>query len=62
LAEAARTAGVKRFVSTSSIAVYGPVLDGVVDETWPHSAVYLYGETKSWASKPRLRPRQISLR
>jgi len=47
LAEAARAAGVRRFVSTSSIAVYGPVLEGVVDETWPHSAVYLYGETKS---------------
>jgi nucleoside-diphosphate-sugar epimerase len=47
LAEAARAAGVQRFVSTSSIAVYGPVLDGVVDETWPHSDVYLYSETKS---------------
>jgi dihydroflavonol-4-reductase len=47
LAGAARAAGVRRFVSTSSIAVYGPVLEGIVDETWPHSAVYLYGETKS---------------
>jgi nucleoside-diphosphate-sugar epimerase len=47
LAEAARAAGVRRFVSTSSIAVYGPVLDGVVDETWPHSDVYLYSETKA---------------
>jgi nucleoside-diphosphate-sugar epimerase len=47
LAEAARAANVRRFVSTSSIAVYGPVLDGVVDETWPHSDVYLYSETKS---------------
>jgi nucleoside-diphosphate-sugar epimerase len=47
LAEAARAAGVRRFVSTSSVAVYGPVLDGVVDETWPHSDVYLYSETKS---------------
>lgn len=47
LAEAARAAGVRRFVSTSSIAVYGPVLNGVVDETWPHSNAYLYGETKS---------------
>jgi nucleoside-diphosphate-sugar epimerase len=47
LAEAARAAGVRRFISTSSIAVYGPVLDGVVDETWPHSDVYLYSETKS---------------
>jgi nucleoside-diphosphate-sugar epimerase len=47
LAEVARAAGVRRFVSTSSIAVYGPVLDGVVDETWPHSDVYLYSATKS---------------
>ena len=47
LAEAARSAAVRRFVYTSSIAVYGPVLEGVVDETWPHSDVYLYSETKS---------------
>jgi nucleoside-diphosphate-sugar epimerase len=47
LAEAARAAGVRRFIGTSSVAVYGPVLEGVVDETWPHSAVYLYSETKS---------------
>src|SRR5512135_2090585 len=47
LAEAARTAGARRFISTSSVAVYGPVLAGVVDETWPHSDVYLYSETKS---------------
>ncbi len=47
LAEAARAAHVRRFISTSSIAVYGPVLDGVVDETWPHSDVYLYSETKA---------------
>ncbi len=47
LAEAARASGVRRFISTSSVAVYGPILDGVVDETWPHSNVYLYSETKS---------------
>ena len=47
LAEAARAAGVQRFIGTSSVAVYGPVLQGVVDETWPHSNVYLYSETKS---------------
>jgi len=47
LAEAARAAGTRRFISTSSVAVYGPVLEGVVDETWPHSDVYLYSETKS---------------
>ena len=47
LAEAARAAGVRRFVSTSSIAVYGPVKDGVVDETFPHWPGSLYSETKS---------------
>ncbi len=47
LAEAARAAGVRRFIGTSSIAVYGSILEGVVDETWPHWNVYLYGETKS---------------
>ena len=47
LAEAARSMGVQRFVSTSSIAVYGPVKAGVVDETHPHWAGYLYSETKS---------------
>jgi nucleoside-diphosphate-sugar epimerase len=47
LAEAARSAGVRRFISTSSVAVYGPVREGVVDELWPHSDVYLYSETKS---------------
>jgi nucleoside-diphosphate-sugar epimerase len=47
LAEAARDAGVQRFISTSSVAVYGPVMAGVVDETWPHWNVYAYAETKS---------------
>ena len=47
LAERARAAGVRRLVGTSSVAVYGPVLEGMVDETWPHSNVYLYSETKS---------------
>lgn len=47
LAEAARAAGVQRFIGTSSVAVYGPVKDGVVDETRPHWNVYLYAETKS---------------
>ena len=47
LAEAARDAGVLRFIGTSSVAVYGPVQEGVVDETWPHWNVYAYAETKS---------------
>ncbi len=47
LVEAARAAGVRRFISTSSVAVYGPVRNGIVDETYPHWAGYLYSETKS---------------
>ena len=47
LAEAARSNHVRRFVYTSSIAVYGPVLSGVIDETQPHWPVYDYGATKS---------------
>ncbi len=54
LAEAARAAGVRRFISTSSIAVYGPVAEGVVDEMWPHSNVYLYSETKSLGEQAAL--------
>ena len=42
---AARDAGVKRFIGTSSVAVYGPVKEGVVDETWPHWNVYAYAES-----------------
>ena len=47
LAQAAKAAGARRFVFTSSIAVYGPVSDGVVDETRPHWNVYLYAQSKS---------------
>src|SRR5512147_2642165 len=54
LAEAARANNVRRFVYTSSIAVYGPVLSGVVDETQPHWPVYAYGETKSLGERAAL--------
>jgi len=54
LAEAARANNVRRFVYTSSIAVYGPVLSGVVDETQPHWPVYAYGETKSLGEQAAL--------
>ncbi len=47
LADAARSAGVRRFIYTSSIAVYGPVLDGRIYEAQPHWPVYTYAETKS---------------
>jgi len=47
LAEAARSAGARRFIGTSSIAVYGPLKAGLIDETQPHWNVYAYAETKS---------------
>lgn len=54
LAEAARLNHVRRFIYTSSIAVYGPVLSVVVDETQPHWPVYVYGETKSLGEQAAL--------
>ncbi len=54
LAEAARSNNVRRFVYTSSIAVYGPVKTGVIDETQPHWPVYAYGETKSLGERAAL--------
>jgi nucleoside-diphosphate-sugar epimerase len=47
LVEAAIQAGVRRIVHTSSIAAYGPVSAGVIDESWPLSAVDAYGRTKA---------------
>jgi nucleoside-diphosphate-sugar epimerase len=54
LAEAARSNGVRRFIYTSSIAVYGPVMSGVIDETQPHWPMYTYGETKSLGERAAL--------
>jgi nucleoside-diphosphate-sugar epimerase len=54
LAEAARSNSARRFVYTSSIAVYGPVQSGVIDETQPHWPVYTYGETKSLGERAAL--------
>lgn len=56
LAEAARSNGVRRFIYTSSIAVYGPVQSGVIDETQPHWLVapHAYGETKSLGERAAL--------
>ncbi len=54
LAEAARANSVRRLVYTSSIAVYGPVSSGIVDETQPHWPVYAYGETKSLGERAAL--------
>lgn len=47
LAEAAIGAGARRIVHTSSIAAYGIVERGDVDETWPLRAVDAYGSTKA---------------
>ena len=47
LIEAAIDAGARRLVHTSSIAAYGPVDDGVIDETWPLRATDVYGATKA---------------
>jgi nucleoside-diphosphate-sugar epimerase len=47
LAEAARSAGASRFIGTSSMAVYGPLMAGVIEETQPHWRGYTYAATKS---------------
>jgi len=47
LAEAAIQAGARRLIHTSSIAAYGPVAQGVVDERWPLRATDAYGATKA---------------
>ncbi len=57
LAEAARESAVRRFIHTSSIAVYGPILSGEIDETQPHWPVYAYGETKSLGEQAALAAR-----
>jgi nucleoside-diphosphate-sugar epimerase len=54
LAEAARSNRVRRFIYTSSIAVYGPVMSGAIDETQPHWPVYTYGATKSLGERAAL--------
>jgi nucleoside-diphosphate-sugar epimerase len=47
LAQEALASGVERFVSLSSIAVYGPVRDGIVTEASPlWQGVELYGDSK----------------
>ena len=47
LIEAAIGAGARRVVHTSSMAAYGPVAEGVIDETWPLRASDVYGESKA---------------
>ena len=62
LAEAARSNNVRRFVYTSSIAVYGPVMSGVVDEAQPHWPVYAYGKRSRWVNGPRWRHARTDLK
>lgn len=47
LVEAAVESGVRRIVHTSSIAAYGPVSSGVIDESHPLGAIDAYGQTKA---------------
>jgi nucleoside-diphosphate-sugar epimerase len=54
LAEAARSNHVRRFIYTSSIAVYGPIMSGVIDESQAHWPVYAYAETKSLGEQAAL--------
>lgn len=47
IASEALRAGVQRFVHLSSVAVYGPVREGVVDENSPYwRGIHLYGDSK----------------
>lgn len=46
LLDAARRAGVKRFVHGSTIGVYGSGMEGVIDETTPPDPDNIYGRTK----------------
>ena len=62
-AKAAKTAGVRRFLFSSSCSLYGAGGDAFLDETAPFHPVTPYGDPKSGSSRqPRRTSRMLLLR
>jgi len=55
--EAASLQGIRRVVHTSTVSVYGPIIDGDVDESYPHRPKHKdnYGVTKLKGEREALR-------
>lgn len=47
LLDSAIKAGVERWIQISSVGSYGPVVSGVVDETWPDNPISVYERSKT---------------